>query len=343
MKGKQLTVSPFFMRSIQFNINNDSPVPRFQQLADKIVDEINYKRFKIGDPLPSVNNIIKDTGLSRDTIVKAYNLLKSKGIIESYPQKGYFVSCNTGRVFLFLDTFKAYKEVLYDSFYSHLTSDYSIDLHFHHYDITLFENLIRESAGKYSRYIIMNFDHPKVKEIIQIIDPSKLLVIDWDVNLPNGASFLKQSFSSGLERALQGLLPFLSKYERFNLIYPDYTYHPDVAIQVCKEFCVHNKVEFRVIRNIKNINPEKGELYLSVSDRALARLLDKANEYQLEVGQDIGIISYNETPMKKYIHNGITVVSTDFERMGEYAAEFVSSNKKMEIEIPTRMIVRNSI
>jgi DNA-binding LacI/PurR family transcriptional regulator len=29
------------------------------------------------------------------------------------------------------------------------------------------------------------------------------------------------------------------------------------------------------------------------------------------------VISYNETPMKKYVKNGITVISTDFQMMGQ--------------------------
>lgn len=334
---------PFFMQKLTFNINSESPVPKFQQLADEIVDAINDKRFRVGDPLPSVNTIIKQSGLSRDTIVKSYNLLKRRGIIESYPQKGYFVTCNTGRIFLFLDTFKAYKEVLYDSFRKNVSKDFAIDLHFHHYDIDLFEKLITDSLGKYSKYVIMNFNHKRIKDIISLIDPSKLLIIDWGIDTPVGASSVIQNFDKSFESVLNSAATKLKKYTRFILIYPNYTYHPEVTLNAFMRFCKTQNVVSEVITHIENINPQKGDLYISVSDRALALLLDIVDEKNFIIGEDVGIISYNETPMKKYIQSGISVVSTDFKEMGKHVAQFVTSNETVNIEIPTELIIRKSI
>lgn len=331
------------MQKFTFNINGDSPIPKFQQLADEIVDAINDKRFRVGDSLPSVNAIIKKSGLSRDTIVKAYNLLKKRGIIESYPQKGYFVTCNTGRVFLFLDTFKAYKEVLYDSFRKDVSRDFAIDLHFHHYDIELFEKLINDSVGKYSKYVIMNFNHKRVKEIVSVIDPAKLLIIDWGINKPEGVSSVVQDFNIGLERALVSAKAEIKKYQKFVFLYPSYTYHPEVALEAFERFCVKNNIEHAILSNVEHINPKKGELYISVSDRALAKLLDAIDKKHFVLGDDVGVISYNETPMKKYIQSGISVVSTDFKEMGKLVAQFVNNNQVMNIEIPTELIVRKSI
>lgn len=46
--------------------------------------------------------------------------------------------------------------------------------------------------------------------------------------------------------------------------------------------------------------------------------------------KDIGVISYNETPLKALL--GITVISTDFEGMGKAAAKLVLSNKKRNLK-----------
>ena len=46
--------------------------------------------------------------------------------------------------------------------------------------------------------------------------------------------------------------------------------------------------------------------------------------------------------MKKYVKNGITVISTDFKLMGQKAAEFVSSDKAMKFEVPTELKIRQS-
>jgi DNA-binding LacI/PurR family transcriptional regulator len=47
--------------------------------------------------------------------------------------------------------------------------------------------------------------------------------------------------------------------------------------------------------------------------------------------------------MKKYVKEGITVISTDFELMGKKIAEFVITGEKINAVIPTRLIIRKSI
>jgi DNA-binding LacI/PurR family transcriptional regulator len=48
----------------------------------------------------------------------------------------------------------------------------------------------------------------------------------------------------------------------------------------------------------------------------LVQLLEKIITLNLTVGEHVGIISYNETPLKKFIMKGLTTISTDFEAMG---------------------------
>ncbi|MGV8095936.1 MAG: substrate-binding domain-containing protein [Mangrovibacterium sp.] len=88
---------------------------------------------------------------------------------------------------------------------------------------------------------------------------------------------------------------------------------------------------------------KKGDLYLLVSDRTLARFLDQCSAKNLIPGKDVGVISYNETPMKKYVKNGITVISTDFELMGKKAAEFAIQGEPVRIQIPTSIKIRSSL
>jgi DNA-binding GntR family transcriptional regulator len=47
---------------------------------------------KIGDRLPSINEISAEYYLSRDTVEKAFNELRKKGIITSVKRRGYFIS-----------------------------------------------------------------------------------------------------------------------------------------------------------------------------------------------------------------------------------------------------------
>ncbi|WP_185965281.1 hypothetical protein [Flavobacterium franklandianum] len=43
--------------------------------------------------------------------------------------------------------------------------------------------------------------------------------------------------------------------------------------------------------------------------------------------KDVGVISYNETPLKALL--GITVISTDFKGMGEAAAKIILDKKNL--------------
>jgi len=326
-----------------FAVNQQSNLLKYQQLIDSINEAISKNLLQVGDMLPSVNQICTESSLSRDTVFKAYAELKNRGVIESVPNRGYFVAKAVTKVFLFLDTFKAYKEVLYGSFLDNLPESVAVDLHFHHYNINDFEKIIKESLGKYSKYIIMNFEHERVPEITRQIPPGKLLVIDWDVNTEPGTSTIHQDFGQSIYDSLETAIDLIRKYDKFIYLYPSFTYHPKTSIKFFEKFCSAHKIQHKTLYDIKKFDIQKGELYLLVSDRTLAKFLDQCHQKNLVLGQDVGIISYNETPMKKYVKDGITVISTDFELMGKKIAEFVTTGEKVNLVIPTILTIRKSL
>lgn len=331
------------MTNLQLNIDDNSNVLKFQQLVDLIIDSISRNQLKEGDMLPSVNQLMKESNLSRDTVFKAYAELKKRGVVESVPNRGYFVTRKITKVFLFLDTFKAYKEVLYGSFLKHLPKNISVDLQFHHYNIGVFEKIIQESLGKYTKYIIMNFDHEKVPEIIGKIPDEQLLIIDWKIHAHDSHSAVYQNFGIPVYKCLEKNIESIRKYNHFTFFYPPFTYHPKTAIDYFNRFCNDYQIKHSVIYEVEKFRIKKGGLYLLVSDRTLAWFLDQCAEKVFEPGRDVGVISYNETPMKKYVKNGISVISTDFELMGQKAAEFVTSNKSVQFEVPTTLKLRSSL
>jgi len=331
------------MADFTFTVDQNSNVLKFQQLVDAIIDSISNNQLKVGEMLPSVNQLMKECSLSRDTVFKAYAELKQRGIVESVPNRGYFVAKKITRVFLFLDTFKAYKEVVYGSFRDHLPKDVNVDLNFHHYNIKVFESIINEALGKYSKYIVMNFEHPKVATIIERIPAEQLLIIDWKINSLRGHSFVAQDFGQPVYNCLSQNLDKIKKYKRFIYYYPSFTYHPKESIDYFRKFCGNFKIPHKIIYNQNEFKIKKGDLYFLVSDRTLAKFLDQCHQQNFTPGKEVGVISYNETPMKKYVENGITVISTDFELMGQKAAEFVKSGGNIKFMMPTTLKLRSSL
>lgn len=329
--------------SFTFNINHESDTPKYQQLVNTINDAIANNIITIGDSLPSVNNICKTHSLSRDTVFKAYSILKENGVIESVPNKGYYVASDTRKILLVLDTFKAYKEVLYHSFINNLPDNIITDVQFHHYNIDNFKTIINNSVGKYYKYIVMNFDHKEVPAVISKINVEKLLLIDWNIYASESNNYLFQDFGQAFYEAIKEAENLFRNYKEIHFIYPDFTNHPIETVTSFEKYCEDYGFKFKIITNPANFNIEKNIAYISVSDRILGTFLEQCRSKNYEPGVDVGFLSYNETPMKKFIYKGISVVSTDFKALGTKAAEFISVDQPMQCYIATSLTIRESL
>lgn len=326
-----------------FIINHESDIPKYQQLVNGINNAIAENILQKGDLLPSVNSICKTNQLSRDTVFKAYTILKEQEIIDSVPNKGYYVSGETKKVLLVLDTFKAYKEVLYHSFVNNLPSNVIVDVQFHHYNIDVFKTIINNGIGKYYKYVVMNFDHKDVAPALSAISNEKLLLIDWNIHSKESNNYIFQDFGKAFYNALKEAADLFKRYKSICFIYPDYTNHPQETVEYFKNFCADFKLKYEIVTDAKKFSIEKGIAYISISDRILGHFLEQCKEKDLEPGQDVGFLSYNETPMKKFIYKGISVVSTDFNEIGTKAAAFITHDEVVQCYVSTNLILRESL
>jgi DNA-binding transcriptional regulator YhcF (GntR family) len=330
-------------KNFAFNINHESDIPKYQQLVNSINNAIAKKLLNKGDLLPSVNSICNENKLSRDTVFKAYSILKDQRVIESVPNKGYYVAGETRKVLLVLDTFKAYKEVLYHSFVNNLPENIITDVQFHHYNIENFKTIINNSLGKYYKYVVMNFDDKEVASVLTNISNDKLLLIDWNIHSKSKNNYVFQDFGIAFYESLKEAVDLFRKYEAIHFVYPNFTNHPIETVTFFKKFCKEFGFQSKIITNPKEFNIEKSIAYISVSDRILGFFLEQCREKDFEPGKDVGFLSYNETPMKKFIYKGISVVSTDFKELGTKGAEFITKDEPMQYYVSTKLIVRESL
>ncbi|NMH87904.1 GntR family transcriptional regulator [Flavivirga algicola] len=326
-----------------FNINLNSDIPKYQQLVNAINDALANDTLLVGDMLPSVNSICKEYKLSRDTVFKSYTILKEQKVIDSVPNKGYYVANVTRKVLLVLDTFKAYKEVLYHSFINNLPDNIITDVQFHHYNIENFKTILNNSKGKYYKYVVMGFDNDAIPSVLNGFRNEKLLLIDWNIHAKTDSNFVCQDFGDSFFYALKDAQESFKKYKEIHFVYPKFTYHPIEAISHFERYCNNFLFKYKVIKDIKNFKIEKNVAYISVSDRFLGTFLEQCRSYDLEPGVDVGFLSYNETPMKKFIYKGISVISTNFKTLGEKAAEFIYKDAPIQKFIPTNLILRESL
>ncbi len=111
------------MDAINFiDINKNSRVPMYQQIVDSIINNISNGNIVLNEKLPSINTISEDFYLSRDTVEKAYSILKERNIIVSIPRRGYYVSkietTHKLKILFLVNKLSSYKMRIYNSFFN---------------------------------------------------------------------------------------------------------------------------------------------------------------------------------------------------------------------------------
>ena len=308
-----------------------SSKPKYQQLIDGIIDGINSGLLEHGKQLPSINKVASEFNMARMTVTKAYDDLREKGLISSHHGKGFYVSStntkNALRVFILMDALTPYKEILYESIIHNLGEDVSHNLFFHYHDIELFEELITNNLGKYNHYIILPHFNKSVAKIVSKIPKDKLLVLDIDIKeFSDDYAILYQNFESNIHQGLTSSLEKVKKYQQINLVLSSksFQYTPDGIIHGFTQFCTENNLEFDIIPDLDDdYELQVNQAYIVFREYDLIKMINWTTKNKLKVGKDIGIISYDDTPLKEIIAEGISVISNDFKKMGQRAAQMI--------------------
>ena len=172
----------------------------------------------------------------------------------------------------------------------------------------------------------------------------KLLLLDKIVpGITGNFAAVYENFEEDIYNALIKANEPLSKYHTLKIVFPQRTYYPSEILRGFTNYCHDFAVNYKIVDNILKEEINEGEVYITVMEDDLVTMIEKIIESGLDIGKQIGIISYNETPLKKLILNGITTISTDFNQMGITAAELILSNSKQLVEMPFRLTLRASL
>lgn len=333
-------------------INEYSKTPKYIQIINSILGGIEAGTLVLKQKLPSVNRLLIDFDISRDTVVKAYDYLKKIGIIESVPGKGYYIKRTDiqrkAKVFLLFNKLSVHKKMIYDAFVEVLGEDVSIDFFIYNNNYRLFKQWILENLDKdYSHFVIIAhfLDGGKdVAEVINQIPKHKLILLDKKVQGIEGEySAVYQDFSNDIYQVLNEAKEQLSPYQKIKIIFPEDSYHPKEILSGFRRFCAEFAFDYEVIRDISISPIERGDAFINLMEDDLITLIKRVRTLGLDTGTDVGIISYNETPLKEILLDGITVISTDFRKLGETAARLILEKRKAHIINPFYFVPRNSL
>jgi DNA-binding transcriptional regulator YhcF (GntR family) len=344
---------------IEIRIDQDSRIPKYRQIVNSITADIERGALVVGQRVPSINEISEEYYLSRDTVEKAYNVLKEKKIIVSAKGKGYYVARNVFpskiNILFLLNKLSSYKLRIFNSMVNSLGQNAQVDLTIYHCDPKLFLNALNENAGRYDHYVVMPHfkdasmlhtnTNEDVLEALRKIPDNKLLILDnYLPGLNREIASVYQDFKMDIYEALEEGMDLLRRYSKLILVYPRKTVYPypvDI-LNGFQKFCVDHNFSFEVLEEIyADMELHANDAYVIIEESDLVNLVKQTRDKKFTPGKDIGIISYNDTPLKELL--GITVITTDFDAMGETAAYMILKKKKEVVKNFFRFINRNSV
>ena len=329
--------------AIKITLENGSKSPIYKQLVEKFEDAIRSGLLKPGEQIPSMNDFAIQLDISKETVKKAYGILREKGLLVPQQGKGFYVAevneSAKPKVLVLFDKLSIYKEVLYNSLASELGENADITILTHNQNLDLFTYYLDTCLDKYDYYVISPHfpldekSQAMARKLISRVPNRKLIMVDH----------VYQDFENDVYDGLKQGLDKLKGTSLKVITLPSSLYGP----MVCKgvdRFCM----EFGIPIEYMHSAPEKineNETYLIINsqlDSGLAALARKIREQNLTVGKDVFIISYNEFDLNEVVLNGLTTISADFKQMGKTAATMILNRKTWKVHCDFNMTRRGS-
>ncbi len=328
-------------------LENINSLSKHEQLISGIMEAIDTGFLKVGSQLPSINVMVDEIGFARKTIVKSYEELKERGLVESKKNKGYFIissqTKNKLRIALLMYSFQRFQEEFYNTMRHKLGDEVQIDVFFHHNNPEVFETIFSNVFGKYGMYVVAPIENDRTAELLKTISPEKLIVVDRYLNLGSEYSYVTQEFEESTYQYLDSLLPQIQRYKEITLYFREDRDYPRGILNSFLKFIGDKGLNGSVKIEYKPQTVEKGRLYMVISDSELWDLLKDCRNNEHQLGSDIGILSFNEHVFKELVFDGITTISTDFNEMARAAAQLIDEKQQGKIVVPTTLRKRNSL
>ena len=337
------------LRLIQ--IDEFSSTPKYRQLANAIIEGIQQGKIKKGELLPSINEVSFEHYMARITVEKGYNYLKQQGIIDSVRGKGFYIKVDEVprnlRIFLLFNKLSVHKKIIYDAFVKAIGDQGSIDFYIYNNDFNLFKKIVDSRDRDYTHMVLIPHfveGEEMAVDLINSLPKEKLILLDKLLpGIQGKFGAVYEDFEHDIYQSLEQAKESLTAYQQIRLVFPTLSYYPKEIVQGFINFCRDYAFEYEVVESLSDVLLSSGQVYITVMEDDLLILLERIRNESLQLGKEIGIISYNETPIKRLLFDGISTISTDFETLGRKAAELVLSNERAKWQNPFVFISRASL
>ena len=331
-------------------------IPIYKQLLSEFERLIEAGDLRVGECLPSMNELSAQLNISKETVKKVYSILRERGEIESIHGKGFFVTTRQDsrklRIFLLFDKLSQYKQILYDAFIAEVGDKAEITIYMYNQNIETFESFVDTALDNYDYYLItphFSLDaetQARALKALKRIPNRKLIVLDnWLRSLQGNYGAVYQDMANDIYDGLSSAIDDLRKYKKLHVIILPTSLYGSLIIVGIARFCEEYGVDVEYHYDINENMMQRGDLYLLLNGQLGIGLVDvarMATNRGLNIGTDVGVISYNDSYLSDIILGGLTTVSTDFEQMGRLAANMVLSNNFQKIKCDFKLVRRKT-
>lgn len=324
---------------MRIEIDKTDNTPFYKQIIGFVVNAIHSGEAQVGDILPSMNELSDELGISKETVKKSYAILRDDGYIEPRQGKGFFVcdpeDRSTQRVLLILDKLSTYKDLLLNALVSKIGDNAQITIRLHNQSVDLLKYYLDECLDRFDYYVVTPHfpldaatQRAAIKQMVRIPN-RKLIVLDhWLKDLPGNYGLVYQDYDNDTYNCLTNSLEEIRRFAKLNVIIMQSSLYHDAISASIRRFCDENSVPLEFHTRVTPGMVRRGELYLLINGQLDSQLNDLAKAAALKglnIGRDIGIISFNESPINELVLGGLTTISSDFAKMGDLAADMILS------------------
>jgi DNA-binding transcriptional regulator YhcF (GntR family) len=331
-------------------INPESEIPKYRQVVDLVISDIESGIFKQGQRIPSINETSEELLLSRDTVEKAYICLKKMGVLSAVRGKGYFINQTSVyrklRVALIFNKLSNYKRSIYYSLAGSLGAKAAMDVFIYNHDVAEFEAIIDNNLNNYDFFVILPHfkdEQADYGRVVRRIPREKVIIADRFPEELHEYPVVYQEFEQDIQSALTKGLPLLRKYSQLNLVFPADQFYSRRIPRGFRIFCQVNGFPFSVIDRLHPELLRNNEAYIIVSDDDLYLFIRLMREKGWKAGREVGIVAYNDNPVKEILEEGITTITTNHDEIGRLIARMILTREFKQIRTPFEFIGRKSL
>ena len=337
-----------------FQIDPFSHRSLYKQITGQVEKAIRSGELAPGTLLPSMNELSAELGISKETVKKAYGILRDRGFLTPRQGKGFYVSDPEAEskplsVLLIFDKFSIYKQMTFNAFAGEIGKRAELTILTHNQSLDLLDYYLDNNLDDYDYYVVTPHvpldaaSQAAALKLLRRIPNRKLIMLDR--LLPGVSGHFGAVYQDFDNDVYYGLTEGLDKLRASSVLkvvkMPDSLYG-DLIRRGVERFCHEFGIPVRFYDEVpEDVCRQDTFLLLnSQVDAGLVSLSRKINALGLKVGTDVRIISYNEFDLNEVMLGGLTTISTDFSEMGRLAARMILEKDLQKIHCPFRMTRR---